>query len=45
MLRTNGERLKASLLEMGSIGGTPVGGVTRPSLTDEDKLGLSLIHI
>lgn len=39
MLRTNGERLKASLLEMGRIGATPIGGVTRPSLTDEDKQG------
>ncbi len=43
MLRTNGERLKASLLEMGSIGGTPIGGVTRPSLTDEDKQGRDLL--
>src|SRR5512133_1994578 len=37
MLRTNGERLKASLLEMGQIGGTPAGGVTRLALTDEDR--------
>lgn len=37
MLRANGERLKASLLEMARIGATPAGGVTRPALTDSDR--------
>jgi beta-ureidopropionase / N-carbamoyl-L-amino-acid hydrolase len=37
MLRANGERLKASLLEMAKIGATPAGGVTRPALTDTDR--------
>ncbi|MCL4370335.1 MAG: Zn-dependent hydrolase [Chloroflexi bacterium] len=43
MLHTNGERLKASLLEMGRVGGTPAGGVTRPSLTDTDRQGRDLL--
>ncbi len=37
MLRANGGRLKASLLEMGKIGGTAAGGVTRLTLSDADK--------
>jgi beta-ureidopropionase / N-carbamoyl-L-amino-acid hydrolase len=37
LLRANGERLKASLLEMARIGATPAGGVTRPALTDTDR--------
>ena len=37
MLRANGDRLKASLLEMAKIGATPAGGVTRPALSDADR--------
>ena len=43
MLRTNGERLKSSLLEMATIGATPAGGVSRTSLSDEDKRGRDLL--
>ncbi len=42
MFRTSGERLRASLEEMGKIGGTPAGGVTRLALTDEDKAARDL---
>ncbi len=42
MLRANGERLKASLLEMAKIGATPGGGVTRVALSDEDREGRDL---
>jgi N-carbamoyl-L-amino-acid hydrolase len=41
-LRTDGERLKASLLELARIGATPAGGVTRLSLSDEDKAARDL---
>ena len=33
-LRTNGERLWASLMELAIIGATPKGGVCRLTLTD-----------
>jgi N-carbamoyl-L-amino-acid hydrolase len=36
-LRTNGERLWESLMEMAKIGATPKGGVCRISLTEEDR--------
>jgi len=42
MLHTNGERLKASLLEMAKIGATPGGGVTRTALSDADRAGRDL---
>jgi beta-ureidopropionase / N-carbamoyl-L-amino-acid hydrolase len=42
MLRTNGDRLKASLLEMAKIGATPAGGVSRPALSDADREGRDL---
>lgn len=42
MLHTNGERLKASLLEMAAIGATPSGGVTRVALSDADRTGRDL---
>ena len=38
----NGERLWASLMEMGRIGATPGGGVGRVALTDLDKEGRDL---
>lgn len=42
MLHTDGERLKLSLLEMGKIGATPGGGVTRVALTGADREGRDL---
>ena len=36
-LRVNGARLRASLEEMATIGGTPAGGVQRLALSDEDR--------
>ena len=41
-LRTNDERLWASLMEMAQIGATPNGGSCRLALSDEDKLGRDL---
>jgi beta-ureidopropionase / N-carbamoyl-L-amino-acid hydrolase len=41
-LRTNGERLWGSLMEMAKIGATPAGGVCRLPLTDEDRAGRDL---
>jgi N-carbamoyl-L-amino-acid hydrolase len=37
ILRINGKRLRSTLEEMAKIGGTPGGGVTRLTLSDEDK--------
>ena len=42
MLRINGERLWASLMEMAKIGATRQGGVRRLALTEEDRLGRDL---
>jgi beta-ureidopropionase / N-carbamoyl-L-amino-acid hydrolase len=42
MLRTNGDRLKSSLLDMAKIGATPGGGVTRTALSDADREGRDL---
>jgi beta-ureidopropionase / N-carbamoyl-L-amino-acid hydrolase len=42
MLRTNGDRLKASLIDMAKIGATPAGGVTRTALSDADREGRDL---
>ena len=39
MVDINGERLLASLQELGRIGALAGGGVCRLALTDEDKLG------
>jgi N-carbamoyl-L-amino-acid hydrolase len=41
-LRSNGNRLWASLMEMAKIGATPKGGVCRLTLTDLDKQGRDL---
>ncbi|MBG6243852.1 Zn-dependent hydrolase [Candidatus Symbiopectobacterium sp. 'North America'] len=38
-LRINGERLMASLYELGAIGALPQGGVCRLALSDEDREG------
>lgn len=43
MLRINGERLWASLMELAQIGATPKGGVCRLTLTDLDKQGRDLV--
>jgi len=37
VVKTNGERLKASLLSMAELGATEAGGVTRLGLTDTDR--------
>ncbi len=42
-IRTNGERLWASLMELAKIGATPKGGVCRLTLTDLDKQGRDLV--
>ena len=42
LVTTNGARLKASLLEMAQIGATPLGGVTRPALSDADRAARDL---
>lgn len=36
-MRTDGDRLKSSLIEMSRIGATSAGGVTRLALSDEDR--------
>ena len=41
-LRIDGKRLWSSLMEMGLIGATPLGGSCRLALTDEDKAGRDL---
>ena len=41
-IRTAGDRLWSSLMEMGEIGKTPRGGCNRQALTDEDKQGRDL---
>jgi len=41
-LKINGQRLWASLMEMGRIGATPKGGVCRLTLTDLDRDGRDL---
>lgn len=43
MLRISGERLNASLQELATIGATPAGGVTRLTLSDEDKAARDLL--
>ncbi|HZM36341.1 MAG TPA: Zn-dependent hydrolase [Burkholderiales bacterium] len=42
MLRTDGERLWRSLMDLARIGATPKGGVRRLSLTDVDRAGRDL---
>jgi beta-ureidopropionase / N-carbamoyl-L-amino-acid hydrolase len=42
MLKIDGPRLWASLMEMAKIGATPKGGVRRLALTQEDRLGRDL---
>jgi beta-ureidopropionase / N-carbamoyl-L-amino-acid hydrolase len=42
VIRTNGERLEASLREMARIGATAAGGVTRLALSDEDRAARDL---
>ncbi|VDR29149.1 N-carbamoyl-L-amino acid hydrolase [Raoultella terrigena] len=37
MITVNGERLWATLNEMATIGATPAGGVTRLTLSEEDR--------
>jgi N-carbamoyl-L-amino-acid hydrolase len=37
LIEANGDRLKASLLDLARIGATPGGGVTRLALSDEDR--------
>ena len=39
LLKINGQRLWASLMEMAKIGATPKGGVCRLALTDLDRQG------
>lgn len=42
-LRIDGERLQSTLEEMATIGGTPAGGVTRLTLSDEDRQARDLL--
>ena len=42
MLKSNGERLWASLMAMAEIGATARGGSCRLALSDEDKAGREL---
>jgi N-carbamoyl-L-amino-acid hydrolase len=42
MIKVNGDRLWASLMELARIGATPHGGVRRLALSDEDRLGRDL---
>ena len=42
MIKVNQQRLWASLMEMGKVGGLPNGGCCRLALTDEDKAGRDL---
>ncbi|WJF91687.1 Zn-dependent hydrolase [Paraburkholderia bonniea] len=42
VLRSNGARLWASLMDMAQIGATPRGGVRRLALSDEDRRGRDL---
>ncbi|MFM0302169.1 Zn-dependent hydrolase [Paraburkholderia sediminicola] len=42
MLKVDGQRLWASLMEMATIGATARGGVRRLALTEEDRLGRKL---
>ena len=42
LMRVNGERLWASLMEMAQIGATAKGGVSRLALTEEDRRGRDL---
>ena len=42
MLKTDGGRLWASLMDLARIGATPKGGVRRLSLTDVDREGRDL---
>lgn len=42
LMRVNGERLWASLMEMAQIGATVKGGVSRLALTEEDRRGRDL---
>ncbi len=43
MIQIDGTRLNASLQELATIGATPAGGVTRLSLSDEDKTARDLL--
>ncbi|HET9016963.1 MAG TPA: Zn-dependent hydrolase [Thermomicrobiaceae bacterium] len=43
-LRVNAERLLARLEEMARVGATPAGGVSRVTLTDEDRAGRDLLR-
>jgi N-carbamoyl-L-amino-acid hydrolase len=42
MLKVNGDRLWSTLMEMAQVGGTPIGGVRRLALTEEDAAGRTL---
>ena len=43
MIQIDGTRLNASLQELATIGATPAGGVTRLTLSDEDKIARDLL--
>jgi N-carbamoyl-L-amino-acid hydrolase len=43
MIQIDGDRLNATLQELATIGATPNGGVTRLTLTDEDKAARDLL--
>lgn len=43
MIQIDGERLNATLQELATIGATPGGGVTRLTLSDEDKAARELL--
>ena len=43
MIQIDGNRLNATLQELATIGATPGGGVTRLTLSDEDKAGRELL--
>lgn len=44
MIAINAERLWSTLNEMARIGATPAGGVTRPTLSDEDRQARDLLR-
>ena len=43
MIQIDGDRLNATLQELATIGATPNGGVTRLTLSDEDKAARDLL--
>ena len=45
MLKVNGKRLWASLMEMAQVGATARGGVRRLALTEEDRLGRNAVQL